>query len=52
MLGTVGFIVARINKTMNEKYLKFIYTLGIILIFLLIWGELAVGLFGPPFAGD
>ena len=52
MLGTVGFIVARINKTGNEKYLKFIYTFSIILLFLLIWRELAVGFFGTPFAGD
>ncbi len=41
-------VIRRVNKS---KYRILIYVL-ITVIFFLIWAELAVGIFGTPFAGD
>lgn len=55
-MGALILVVSRgirfvLNKTKNVKN-RIIY-LGIIgLIFFLIWAELAVGIFGTPFAGN
>ncbi len=38
------------NKTKNSQY-RFLYIAFLILAFLLVWAELAVGVFGSPFAG-
>ena len=38
------------KKVKNEN-VKILYVILTILIFLLIWAELAVGIFGSPFAG-
>jgi bacteriorhodopsin len=43
----INFIV---NKTKNSKY-RFLYIAFLVLAFLLVWAELAVGIFGSPFAG-
>ncbi len=40
-----------IRKVNNSKYRTIIYV-AIVVVFLLIWAELAVGIFGTPFAGD
>lgn len=40
--------IRRINK---RQYHKWVYA-GIVLLFLLSWAELAVGIFGTPFAGS
>jgi len=40
---------------MNEKYFsknRSMVVLILVAIFLLIWAELGVGIFGTPFAGD
>ncbi|MEM6878889.1 MAG: hypothetical protein AAF544_10040 [Bacteroidota bacterium] len=42
----LNLCIRRINKS---QYHKWIYA-GIFLLFLLAWAELAVGLFGAPFA--
>ena len=39
------------KKVKNEN-IKILYVVLTILIFLLIWAELAVGIFGSQFAGD
>lgn len=39
------------KKVKNEN-VKILYVILTILIFLLIWAELAVGIFGSQFAGD
>ena len=52
MLTITGLLIGIIlKKVKNYKYKK-ILIVTILLIFLLIWAELAVGLFGTPFAGD
>lgn len=40
-----------IRKTKNLKH-RFAICLGIIVILILIWAELAVGIFGSPLAGN
>ena len=39
-------------KTVKNENIKILYVVLTILIFLLIWAELAVGIFGSHFAGD
>ena len=51
LLGTVvaiEFVVQNINK----KSIKLLLILGILAIIILIWIELAVGIFGTPLAGS
>jgi hypothetical protein len=52
LILSLSFGIKQVLKTTkNTKYRIFI--IGIILIlFLLIWAELAVGIFGTPFAGS
>ena len=40
-----------INRTMNLKN-RILFIGILVLMFLLIWAELAVGIFGTPFAGN
>ena len=44
-------INAIINKTENKKN-RILFIALLIVVFLLIWAELAVGIFGSPFAGS
>ncbi len=46
--GTAIEIIRRKNKNTGKRLL---YIAIIVLIFLLIWAELAVGMFGTPFGG-
>ncbi len=39
------------TRTKNLKF-RILYILIVCLVFLLIWAELAVGIFGTPFAGS
>jgi succinate dehydrogenase hydrophobic anchor subunit len=50
LIGSIGinFIVDKITSTK----MRIILILVILFMFLLIWAELAVGIFGTPFAGD
>ena len=41
-----------ISLTWNKAKYKFLSILALILLFSLIWAELAVGLFGTPLAGN
>ena len=41
-----------IMKKVKNRNIKTLYVVLTILIFLLIWAELAVGIFGSHFAGD
>ena len=51
LLGT-GFLVDLvIRKTKNLKY-RIVIMIVIIIVFILIWAELAVGVFGTPFSGS
>ena len=52
MLSITGLALGIIIKKIKyHKYRNFLIAI-IIMIFLLIWAELGVGLFGTPFAGD
>ena len=51
LFGTGFMIDLVIRKTKNLKY-RVIILVVIIITFLLIWAELAVGVFGTPFSGS
>ena len=52
MLTITGLLGGEIfNRVKNSGY-RLILTITIVLILFLLWAELAVGLFGTPFAGD
>ena len=44
----IGFVLKKFAQSKNRKA----YLAAIILVFLLIWAELAVGIFGSPLAGQ
>ena len=52
MLSATGFLLVFVNKKLETKNRKYFLTAIIILAFLLVWAELAVGLFNTPFAGN
>ena len=45
---TANFIVLRISNRMRRVFFMTI----LLILFLLVWAELAVGIFGTPFAGS
>jgi len=47
--GLVGEVI--LKKVKKSKHRLILY-ITIVMIFFLIWAELAVGIFGTPFAGD
>ena len=52
MLSITGLALGIITKKIKYYKYRNIFIAIIIMIFLLIWAELAVGLFGTPFAGN
>jgi len=52
LLTITGLLTRIILKKVKSYKYKKILIVTILLIFLLIWAELAVGLFGTPFAGN
>ena len=52
MLSITGLALGIIIKKIKYHKYRNIFIAIIIMIFLLIWAELAVGLFGTPFAGN
>ena len=52
MLTITGLLIGIILKKVNNSKNRLILIVTIVMIFFLIWAELAVGLFGTPFAGD
>ncbi len=52
LLTITGLLIGIVLK--KVKYYKYreVFIVIIVMIFLLIWAEFAVGLFGTPFAGD
>ena len=44
----INFVIKRVKNLKN----RFLYIGILVLIFILIWAELAVGIFGTPFAGN
>ncbi|GGD75351.1 hypothetical protein GCM10011514_44120 [Emticicia aquatilis] len=51
LFGTGGLIELAIRK-INQVSLRVWVILGILLVLFLVWAELAVGIFGTPFAGS
>ncbi len=52
VLLTVGFVFELIMRTIHKKTTKVILIIGLAILFLLTWVEIAVGLFGTPLAGS
>ncbi|WP_250433952.1 hypothetical protein [Hanstruepera flava] len=52
LLLTVGVLVEYILRIVKNQERRIILIAFLILIFLLIWAELGVGIFGSPFAGS
>lgn len=52
LLLTTGITIEILTRIVKSAQLKVAFTLIILLILFLIWAELAVGIFGSPFAGS
>jgi hypothetical protein len=52
ILFTFGLIVAFAAQNIRKRTTRLVVIGIILLILLLVWGELAVGIFGTPFAGS
>lgn len=50
LLFITGFLLTFAGKTVGRY--KYLFFAGIIILALLVWAELAVGIFGTPFAGN
>lgn len=52
LLSIVGLAIEVVLRKVQRFDYRLMMIIAIILTFLLIWAELAVGIFGSPFAGD
>jgi len=52
LLSITGLVGEVILKKVKKYKHRLILYIAIVMIFFLIWAELAVGIFGTPFAGD
>jgi len=52
LLTITGILIGVILQKVKNSKSKLILIITIVMIFFLMWAELAVGLFGTPFAGD
>ncbi len=52
LLLVVGILCELIFRKVEKASNRIFFCIGILLVFLLIWAELAVGIFGSPFAGS
>jgi hypothetical protein len=52
MLTITGLLIGIILKKVNNSKNRLILIVTVVMMFSLIWAELAVGLFGTTFAGD
>ena len=44
----IDIVVGKVSNPKNKKY----FVIAILVLFLVLWVELAVGIFGSPFAGN
>jgi len=51
LLGT-GLVIEMVLRKVKDRTKRIIICLAVLLVLFLIWAELAVGLFGTPFAGS
>ena len=52
LLTITGLLIGIILQKVQNSKNRLILIITIVMMFFLIWAELAVGLFGTPFAGD
>lgn len=52
LLFSVGLLVSFVARRIKESRYRIIVLLMIILLFILLWAEMAVGIFGSPIAGS
>lgn len=52
LLLATGVTIEIVTRIIKSAQLKLAFTLIILLVLFLIWAELAVGIFGSPFAGS
>ena len=52
LLLITGLAIELVTRKLKSTYIKIGLALIILIMFLLIWAELAVGIFGTPFAGS
>jgi hypothetical protein len=52
ILIAVGFSMEWVFRKIQNKRYKIALSILILSLFILLWGELAVGIFGSPIAGD
>lgn len=52
LLFTTGLIFELVRSNINSKVTRIVASVVIILLFLLVWAELGVGIFGTPWAGS
>lgn len=51
LFGT-AFIIDQILRKVRSAKSRILLTIGVIVVLVLVWAELAVGVFGTPFAGS
>lgn len=51
LFGT-GFLIELVIRKVSKKEVKHVLLLAIVILLLLVWIEMAVGLFGTPIAGS
>ena len=52
LLSITAILIHTVNKKIKYYRYKKIFITVVVMIFILIWAELGVGLFGTTFAGD
>lgn len=52
LLFITGLCIETVSRKVKSAQLKLAFILIILLILFLVWAELAVGIFGSPFAGS
>ena len=52
LLLSTGFIIDLVIKKVKNINYRIAITLALLILLLLIWAELAVGIFGTPFSGS
>ena len=52
LLLCVGLLLEMVLRLVKKKGKRTWLIIGVIILFLLVWAELAVGIFGTPFAGS
>jgi hypothetical protein len=51
LLG-LGLLIDLVLRKVKTKNARIYLVIGILVLFLLVWAELAVGIFGTPFSGS